>query len=509
MSSAAPAPIGHNSGIAPPPTEQEFSDDLKVRFAVKIEARTEELAAALKEYPVELTLADADRAAALQDLIGQMKDHRSIVARHKKEEKGPWDKIVKVVQNYFLKADERLEAMLEDATPRHKAYMNRVLAENTRKQEAEAERLREAEAAARKRQEEAEAAAAKAAQEEAAARQREEDARAAEAKAKEDKAKAEEAALAAAAEEKRLADARKVRDREEKEANERGLRDLRRYLKEAEILHADAEGAGDDVLDANVAKLDALIRQGGMIGAVAGPLLESTLLDEDVRTEVEAARERLGVMRKALNAQFDAKEKRRRAAAEKKAQEEEAARAAIRETERKAQREAEETAEAEAKTRREAAQKLRDDAAVAEQAAKVGGREARAEARDAASGQKAAGKVIKAAGAEAERASDRAEKIEDRLEHATDAEIAGTLRGELGTKGSLTRHWTLRIKNEEKLRAASGPAGPHFTADALNGAAYRWMLAHQAAWKGLERVNGDEVGLPGVIFAYQQGDRIA
>ena len=86
---------------------------------------------------------------------------------------------------------------------------------------------------------------------------------------------------------------------------------------------------------------------------------------------------------------------------------------------------------------------------------------------------------------------------------------AGTLRGELGTRGSLTRRWTLKIVDEQALRDACGPLGPTFTADALNGAAYRWMLARIKGWSGKERINGADVGLPGVTFAYQQGNMIS
>ena len=62
--------------------------------------------------------------------------------------------------------------------------------------------------------------------------------------------------------------------------------------------------------------------------------------------------------------------------------------------------------------------------------------------------------------------------------------------------------------DEDALREVCGPLGPTFTEDALNGAAYRWMLARISGWSGKERIEGKDIGLPGVTFAYQQGTRI-
>lgn len=492
--------IGHNSGINAP-TEQEVLDDLKARYG-DIETRQAEFEEALKEYPKDLGLEDADRAAALQDLLGQIADQKSIVAGRKKTEKGPWDKVVKVVTNLFATADEKLAALQAEWKPVHQAYLDKVKAEKIRKQEEEAQRQREKEETARKEAEAAEARAAEAKAAEEEARRREEKARADQAAAEAAKKKAEEEAAAAAAREKQLAEERKKRDRAEKDQNEDALRAIKRHMKDVDRLQAGAIEAGDEVAQNEIDQLDALIRPGGIISVLAGPVADSALLDDEQRTEIEGVRARLGELRAAAMERLGAREKRRRAkeqaeadAKEKAAGEERARKRAADEAAAKVAREAREKAEGEADAARKAGETAKGEV-----------REARADARGAAQDQKSATRAAGAATTEADRAANRADKIEDRLENATDAEIAGTLRGDLGTKGSLTRNWTLRIVDEEALRAVLGPLGPHFTEDALNGAAYRWMRAHQAGWSGRERVEGE---LAGVVFAYQQGSRIA
>lgn len=495
--------IGHNSGITAP-NEQEVLDDLKTRYP-DIDKRRAEFEAALAEYPKELTLADGDRAAALSDLLGQVADQKSILAGRLKTDKAPWKKALDVVTNFFKTSTEKLEAMQDEWKPVLQSYQDKVRAEKVRKQEEEAERQRKKEEDARKAAEEAEAKRVAAEKAEAEARQAESDARAAQAKAEEDKRLAQEAAAAAEAEEKRLSDERKKRERAEKDRNEESLKAIKRHMKDATRLHDAMAEAGDDAEQADIDQLDALIRPGGIISVLAGPIADSHLLDEEQKTDVAATREKLTEMRAALHQRLDAKEKRKRAAAQK-AQEKADADAA---EERRLKREADDAA---AKVAREAKEKAEADAAAAEEARKKAQgdvREARADAQGAAKDQKVAGREVKAAEVTADRAANAADKIETYLDKATDAEIAGTLRGDLGTRTSLTRRWTLAIVDEEALRAASGPAGPHFTQDALNGAAYRWMLAHLGGWSGKERVDGKEVGLPGVTFAYQQGNRIA
>lgn len=497
--------IGHNSGITAP-NEQEVLDDLKTRYP-DIDRRLAEFQSALAEYPKELTLKDADRAAALQDLLGQITDQKSIIAGRLKTDKAPWKKALDVVTNFFKTGTEKLEALQDEWKPVHQHYMDLVRAEKVRKQEEEAERQRKKEEEARKAAEAAQREAEAAAAREAEARRKEEEARAAQAAAEAAKKKAEEEAAAAAAEEKRLAQEKKDRERAEKERNEDNLKAIRRHMKDAVKLHdaiGEAERLSEDAEQADIDQLDALIRPGGIISVLAGPVAASMLLDADQTTEINEVKAKLEGIRAALHERLDAKEKRKRAAAAKKQAEADAIAAEARrkqreEDDRKAEeaRKAREKAEAEKKEAEEAARKAREE-----------GRDAREEARGAAKDQKLAGREVKAHEVTADRAANAADKIETYLSNATDAEIAGVLRGELGTRGSLTRRWTLAIVDEDALRAVSGPAGPHFTQDALNGAAYRWMMAHLGGWSGKDRVDGNEVGLPGVTFAYQQGDRI-
>lgn len=496
--------IGHNKGPITPPTEQEVLDELKGKYP-DLATRLAEFEAALAEYPKELGLADADRAAALQDLLGQIADQKSIIAGRLKNDKAPWKKALDVVTNFFKSGTEKLEGLEKGWKPVHKDYMDKVKAENLRKQEEEAERQRQKEETARKAAEASAAAAAKAKAEEEEARRKEEKARADQAAAEAAKKKAEDDAAAAIAEEKRLADEKKKRDRAEKDRNEESLRAIKRHMKDAGRLHDAMAEAGDDAEQADVDQLDALIRPGGIISVLAGPIADSHLLDDEQKEEVATTKAKLTEMRTALHDRLDAKAKRKRAA-DQKAQEIADAKAA----EERAKKRAED--DAAAKVANDARVKAETEAAAAEEARKkaVGeGREARAEAQGAVKDQKVAAREEKAHGVTADRAANAADKIEGYLDKATDAEIAGTLRGELGTRGSLTRRWTLAIVDEEALREASGPAGPHFTQDALNGAAYRWMLAHIGGWSGKERVDGNDVGLPGVTFAYQQGNRIA
>lgn len=495
--------IGHNSGAIAAPTEQEALDDLKARFP-ELDTKQAEFEDALKEYPKELGLEDADRAGALQDLLGQIKKQKSIIKAHKKDEKGPWDRIVKVVTNLFTTAEEKLEKLEEEWLPVHQAYMDKVKAERFRKQEEEAERQRKKEEDARKAAEEATARAAAAKAEEEAARRREEEARAAAEKAERDKKEAQERAEAAAAEEKRQAAERKERERAEKDRNEESLRAIKRHMKDATKLHDAMAEAGDDAEQTDIDQLDALIRPGGIISVLAGPTADSHLLNDEQKEDVAGIKEKLTEMRTALHDRLDGKAKRKRAAEQKAAEAADAKAAA----ERRQQREKDEAAAA---TAREARERAEAEAATAEERrrdAQAGAREAREDARDAVKDQKGAARDVKAHSVTADRAANAADRIEGYLDKATDAEIAGTLRGELGTRGSLTRRWTLKIVDENAVREACGPLGPTFTEDALNGAAYRWMLARISGWSGKERIEGNDVGLPGVTFAYQQGVRI-
>lgn len=498
MSSPA-APLGHNRGPVTAPSDQELLDDLKARFP-ELEKDFAEFQDALKTYPTELTLKDEETARALQDLLGKIKKHKSALAGQKKDEKKPWSALVNVVTNFFETADSKLGGMLEEWTPRHQAYMDLVKAENLRKANEEAERQRAIEESNRKAAAEAEERRLAAEKAEAEARAREEQARRDAERAEADRKAAQERAAQAEAEERRLAAERKAREREEREIIEANLKAITRHLKTVATLHGQAEA--DEASDAELRELDGYIRPGGIISALATPVAGSLLLDEDQKNGLSHIKQLLETYRAASDARVGKRERTRRA---KEAAEEEARQVAAA-AERKRLRDEEEARQIAAREEREAAERQAAAGLRDMETARGQIREAKAETRSAQQEQKAAGKVERQAETDADRAANRADRIEYRLEKSTDAEIAGTLRGELGTKGSLTRRWTLKIVDEDALRAVCGPLGPTFTEDALNGAAYRWMLNRISGWSGRERVEGE---LPGVVFAYQQGARIS
>lgn len=489
--------MGHNQGPIMPPKEEELLADLRNRFP-ELTDRLKEFETALADFPKELSLKDTEVAATLQDILGQIKKQKSIIAAHKKSEKAPWDKLVKVVQNFFTKNDESLDALAEKWDPVHEAYLTLKKDEARRLAEEEAERLRLKEEADRKAAQEAEdrrIAAEKAEQE---AREREETARKAAEEADRLRREADERRIAAEAEERRLADEKRQRDRAEKDRNSESLKTIKRHMKDAEKLHALAEA--DEASPEEADQLDAMIKHGGIIGLLAGPVASSTLLDDEQRAEVEETRTRLGVLRDALNARFNKREQAKREKARLAAEAEEAKRV----EERRVAREAEEKRLAEATAARLAAEKEAEDAKAAGKAAKDDARDARTDARGAAQEQKTAGKDAKQATTAAERTANQADRVERRLENVSDGELSRT-RGDLGTVGSLTGSWKHYITDEVALRGACGVLGEHFTEDALSGAAYRWMVAHRAGFQG-ERVEG---ALAGVTFVWEQTSRIA
>lgn len=491
-------PRTHNLPAIIAPTDTEMLADLNGRYPELVK----ELAAfedALSEYPTEFTLADEDRAAALQDLLGQMKKHQDKLAAHKKSEKKPWNALVSVVQNFFTKPDDRITALDAVWRPRWQAFMDLKKAENLRKAEEEAAKQRAVEEANRKSAQEAAERAAAARAEEAAAREREAAARAAEEQAERDRVAAMERKAAAEAEEKRIADEKKARDRAEKETNDSNLRAIRRHMKDVERLNTLAEA--DEAEDAEIQQLDAFIRPGGIVSVLAGPVASSMLLDDAQKAEIEAIRLRLAELRQTGDARYNKREQAKRAKAAKEAQEAEERAAAA----RKAKHEEDERVAAAAKVARELAET--EAQAAKEAAAKAKGeiREARADQRGAVADQRGAAKDQRVADTDADRAANRAGRIENKIENSNDADMAGTLRGDLGSKGSLTKRWALQIEDEAALRASCGPLGEHFTFDALNGAAYRWMNAHRTGFTG-ERVEG---ALPGVVFMHEQGGMLS
>lgn len=498
MSEAVPG-LGHNLPPVTAPKEDDLFVDLQRRYP-EIETRLKEWEGALVEYPDEISLDAPEVAEKLQDLLGQIKKERRVWGAHEKGEKGPWNKLVKVVTNFFTKADDRAKGLLDRWTPVYDAYLDAKATETKRQAEEEAERLRLEAEARRREAEEAAERKRKAEEAEAEARRREEEARR---RAEEEKRKAEEAEArrrAAKAEEERLERERRDREKAEKQANKEGLAALQKLVRDAEALNA-LLGDDDEEPRSEAEEFDDLVRQGGRITQAAQPLLATELLDDDQKAQFAALRGRVTALRGAAIQRLDTKERRRRAK-EAKAAEEAEKKAA---EERRQQREAEEARLAKAKAERETHEKAAEDARLAAAAARKDVTAAKREGNQAAQTQKTAEREGAAREREADRTENRADRLERKIEGATEADLSRT-RGDYGTVGSLTRRWKHYVVDEAALRAVSGPLGEHFTSEALSGAAYHWMRAHQGGWDGRERIDDE---LPGCVFAYEQESRIA
>jgi hypothetical protein len=487
--------IGANKPPIVPPSEQDFLDDLKRRFP-EIDTKIAEFEAALKDYPKTFTLADEPVAMALQDLLGQIKKQKTIVAAHKKAEKAPWSGVVNIVMNFFETRSDKLERWEAEWKPIHQQFLDLRDADIRRKAEEQAEKERAEAERLRKEQAEAEDRIRKAEEEAAEARKREAEAREREAQAERDREAAEERARLAKAEEKRLADEKRERDNAEKAQNADGIKAIKDRMKIAERLHE--LGEADEANPSEIEMLDELIRPGGIIGAIAAPIITSILLDDGQKTHLDTVRERLGELRKAMNDRFDAKERRRREAERKRHEEEEAKQKAAKDVARAQE-------EREAAERRQAREKAEADAEAAkaaQKAAKTDVREARADQRGASAEQKSAGSDARRLSTDADRTENRADRLERK---AGSDESTGPARGELGTKGSLTGRWVRYIQDEAALRAACGPLGEHFTTSALEGATHQYMVAYRSGWAG-ERYETPE--LPGVLFVWERDTRI-
>jgi len=491
------ATIGHNRGISLP-SDEEMLAELQRKYP-EIEREIGEFEKALATFPDELTLEQPDVAEALQDLLGQMKKTQKVWSKaHAPAEKGPLNKLVKVVTNFFTKADERMDGMLDTWAPRYQAYLDKKKVAAERKMAEEAEKQRQAAEAARLAAEAAEEERRKSEARAAEERRKEQEAREAAERAAREKEEAEARAAAAKEEERRLAAEKAAKDRAEKEGNVTALREIKALMKTAEKLHL--LGEADEATEDEIKALDELIRPGGTIGTQAGPVASSALLDDDQRTDIEAVRGRLTALRDAINARFNKREQTRREKERKIAEEADAKLA----EERRLAREAEDKKLAEARAKREEEEAAVERAKQEKKDSEARAREARGEARSAESGAKAAGKTADRHETDAQRADNRADRVENKLENSTDAELSRS-RGDLGTVGSLTRRWAYYITDEAALRAVSGPLGEHLTTTALEGATFHWMRAHQPGWAGQTRV---ENALPGVVFAYEQEARI-
>lgn len=440
---------------------------------------------------------DDATAAKVQDLYRTMVEVAGDWDESRKKEKRPWDKIAKIVQNFFTTKTDALEGYAKELRARHTVYAEKKAeAERARQaaeleaQRKEAERLRqEAEESERRRQE-----AERLAEE---ARLREEAARREEAEARERKARAEAAAAAAREEEKRLERERKERERAEKDQLAVDLRELGKQYREARARFDDFEETPEDT-----AVPPALEQAVQVLARVRTNLSHHHLLTEDQRQDLEAYWAGIEKMQGFLQGRTD----RKRQIEREKIEREEAERAEVRRQEAENRRKAEEEKLAAARREREeqeaAAAKAKAEAAAARKEVKAAGDaqdDAMDDARDAASeGSKAA----KAAG----KTEQRAERMEGRLERATDADMSRT-RGDYSV-GSLSGRWAWRIANRDALVATMGPLAPYIAPDAIDAGLTKYMRQHQGEWMDKRSDGKVEGKLPGVVFDWVADSRI-
>lgn len=491
--SDAEFPRTHNSPPIVIPTNEDLLKDLQTRYP-DLDEKLAEFDKALATYPESFTLADEDIAASLGDLLGKMRDQKAAWAGVKKNQKKPWDGLVKVVQNFFGKGEDKIESWQEVWKPRHQQFLDLKAADSRRKaeealeaQRKEAERLRAEAEASEKRARDAEAARLKAEQEAEEAR----------ARAEEEGRKAKEAEARAAqleAEEKARAADKKKRDRAEVESNTDALRSIKRNMKDAERLNtlAEAEEASDDEL----AMLDLLVRPGGTISILAGPVASSALLDDDQKADVETTRARLAELRAAADARFGKRERAKREKARLAEDKAEADRKAVRDAARKA----EEDAALLRKAEREDADRLAEEARARQDTAKDQFIDASKQASEAKAEGKGAAKQARDIGVDADRTANRADRLDRKLGISTDADHSRT-RGDLGSTSSITGRWVQHVADEQALRAVCGPLGEHFREEDLRVAAGKFMATRRDGFKG-ERV--EDPTLPGVVFVWER-----
>ena len=259
----------------------------------------------------KLTLKDANIAKGLTDLVDQAKKTRRVWKSHAAGEKGPLNKLVKIVGNFFTSADEKVGALLEKYEPVVEAYIQKVNDQKERERQEEIRRQQEKEAQAR--------AAAEAAQRDAEEKQRaaeehrrkEAEARAAAERAARERAESEARAEEAKAEEKLLADLKRERDRAEKERNATALREINADVENRRPSSHALRGRTRRTMTRTGA-LNTLIRYGGTINAIIGPVLSSPLLDDNQSDDLRAMNVQLAELRNAQNARSNKREQAKR-----------------------------------------------------------------------------------------------------------------------------------------------------------------------------------------------------
>lgn len=500
MSSEAKASIGHNNPPVTIPEEEALIADLDARYP-QVAKDLAEIELAAKDVPVEIR--DEETAGKVQALLKKTSSLRAQWKALRGVEKRPWSAVVAIVGNWFETSEERADKIIESLKPRHTFYLDtkveaaRVAAEQeVERQRQESERLKkEAEAAEAKRQE-AEAAKIKAQEEEAAAIKRKEEADAA-------RVAAEAAAAAAKAEEDRIAKEKRDRERAERDRNVQGIKDAKAAMKIAERLHeAAAEQGVDDAATNDMAALDAMIRFGGTISTLMGPVASSAILDEEQKDEVAGMRIRLETMRKDMSDRLDARARRRQ---EKLRKEEEAQEAAAAEKRRLAKIEDDAKEEA-ARVASEAAEAEAANAKAAHKDAQGEVREARGAVRGATADVKHSERTAATLDRQADKAESRAERTELKAANLTDADASRT-RGEGGSVGTLSGSWKPRFDDRdaiplEALRADLHPA-------AVDAAVTLWQRRHQQQWADKRKDGKVEGALPGVTFIWVPDSRIA
>lgn len=489
-----PSPLGHNKPPVVLPKDEEMHADLRRKYP-EIDKEIPELEKSFATYakpdgtPIPLGVKDADVANALTDLIDQAKKKRKAWKAYGAGEKGPLNKLVKVVTNFFTTADDKIEAMLTKYEPVVQEYLDAVEDEKERQRQAEIARQQAAEEAARAAaaEEQRKAEIARLAAE--AERKKEQDAREAAERARAEQEAAEASAAAARAQEKRLADEKRERDKAEKEKNATSIRDIKANMKTAERLNDLAEA--EEATDPETQNLDMLVKAGGIVGNLAAEIFYSSLLDDEQKNYLTDTRARLGVLRAAFNERVNKREQKKR----QKLADEAAAREVVLAAERQAAQKKADDELAATRNRR------LEEEAKADRAAQLA-RDHQSAARDSRETARGHEKDVKDAGknaAKAEDTADRAANRADRLDSRGPAKAQS--RGDLGALGTKARTWKHYVDDEAAIRATLGPLGPHLAIDDIKSAAFWWMRAHQAGFQG-ERVLPPE--LPGVRFSLEE-----
>lgn len=481
--------MGHNRPPVSSPADADVKTDLETRYP-EVKKELDEMDAALATMPS--IIADDETARALTDNLGKIGKLRKSWKAYRADEKKPWNTVIGIIQNFFVTGEDRLEKMDEKWRPILKEWQDKKEAEAVAARQAEIERQRAESERLRFEAEDrnmdalwAEARKELAEYDEAKARERlekqEADRRAAEARAETERLR-----------QKEIEDARKKADREERDRNAESLKSIRRHMKDAEKLHALAEA--DEANEDEIAQLDTIIKPGGMVSGLAGPVNSSLLLDDDQKPELDGIKTRLGEIRSA----FEERSNKRERAKREKARLKEEAEAKERAEDRMWADAREDLRLHDQRKARESADAEVEKAKLAEKATKGEISDHRAAHRDAHAGAREAGKAARGAEEQADRTENRVDRLQKKADNATGD---GQQRGDYSALSSQTGRWTANIMDEKALRLVCGPLGEHFTETALQGAVSQWMVAHRDGFEG-ERAT--DPALPGVVFIWER-----